>query len=70
MLNSDPEPAQIPEDVNCKSDISRRVPTPPSRSLPPMSPISNMVPRRVLSSIPERNEGENIDEVELLTEKH
>ena len=34
-----------------------------------MSPISNVVPKRVLSSIPERNAGENIDEVELLRRK-
>ena len=35
-----------------------------------MSPISNMAPRRVLSSIPEGNERENIDEVELLRRKY
>ena len=35
-----------------------------------MSPISNVVPKRVLSSIPERNEGENINEVECLRRKY
>ena len=35
-----------------------------------MSPISNMAPRRVLSSIPEGNEKENIDEVGLLRRKY
>ena len=35
-----------------------------------MSPISNMVPRRVLSSIPEGNERENIDGIELLRRKY
>ena len=35
-----------------------------------MSPISNMAPRRVLSSILEGNERENIDEVELLRRKY
>ena len=39
ILNTDPEPAQILED----------------RSYPPMSPISNVVPKRVLSSIPDKN---------------
>ena len=70
MLNTDPEPAQIPEDVNHESGISRRVPTPTARSYPPMSPISNVVPKRVFSSIPERNKGKNIDEVELLRRKY
>ena len=70
MPNTDHEPAHIPEDVNHESNISRRVPIPTARSYPPMSPISNVVPKRVLSSIPERNEGENINEVELLTRKY
>ena len=35
-----------------------------------MSPISNMVPKRVLSSIPEENEGENTDGIELLRRKY
>ena len=70
MLNSDPEPVLIPDDVNPKTHTSRGIPTPTSRSLPPMSPISNMAPRRVLSSISEGNERENIDEVELLKRKY
>ena len=70
MLNSDPEPVHIPDGVNPKTHTSRGVPTPTSRSLPVMSPISNMAPRRVLSSIPEGNERENIDEVELVRRKH
>ena len=70
ILNSDPEPVHIPDDVNPKTHTSRGVPTPTSRSLPPMSPISNMAPRRVLSSNPEGNERENIDEVELLIRKY
>ena len=69
MLNSDPEPVHIPDGVNPKTHSSRGVPTPTSRSLPPMSPISNMAPRRVLSSIPEGNERENIDEVGTLKKK-
>ena len=70
MLNSDPDPVYIPDGVNPKTHTSRGVPTPTSRSLPPMSPISNMAPRKVLSSIPEGNERENIDEVELLRRKY
>ena len=70
MLNFDPEPVHIPDDVNPKTYTSKGVPIPTSRSLPPMSPISNMAPRRVLSSIPEGNEGENIDGLELLRNKY
>ena len=70
MLNSDPEPVHIPDGVNPKTHTSRGVPTPTSRSLPPMTAISNMAPRRVLSSIPEGNERENIDEVKLLKRKY
>ena len=39
MLNSDPEPVHIPDGANPKTHTSRGVPTPTSRSLPPMSPI-------------------------------
>ena len=56
MLNSDPEPVHIPDSFNPKIHTSREVSTPTSSSLPSMSPISNMAPRRVLSSIPEENE--------------
>ena len=35
-----------------------------------MSPISNGVPKRLLSSIPDKNEGESIDEVEPLRGKY
>ena len=69
ILNTDREPARILEDVN-ESDISRSIPTLTARSYPPMSPISNAVPKRVLSSIPDKNEGESIDEVELLRRKY
>ena len=69
MLNSDPDPVHIPDDVNPKTHTSRGVPTPTSRSLPPISQISNMAPKRVLSSIPEGNEGENTDGIELLRRK-
>ena len=70
MLNSNPDPVHVPDDVSLKTHKSRGVPTPTSRSLPPMSPISNMVTRRVLSSIPEGNEGKNTDGIELLRRKY
>ena len=70
MLNSDPESVHIPDDVNPKTHTSKGVPIPTSRSLPPMSPISDMAPRRVLSSIPEGNERDDIDRVELLRSKY
>ena len=70
MLNFDPEPVHIPDDINPKTHTSKGIPIPTSRSLPPMSPISNMAPRRVLSSIPEGNEGKNIDGIELLRRKY
>ena len=70
MLNSDPNPVHIPDGVNPKTHTSRGVPASTSRLLLPMSPISNMAPRRVPSSIPEGNKRENIDEVELLRRKY
>ena len=53
MLNSDPEPVNIHDDVNPKRHTSKGVPIPTSRSLPPMSPMTHMTPKRVFSSIPE-----------------
>ena len=70
MINFDPESVHILDDVNPKTHTSKGVPIPTSRSLPPMSPISNKTPRRVLSSIPEGNEGENIDGIGLLRRKY
>ena len=70
MLNSGPEPVHIPDDVNPKTHTSKGVPISTSRSLPPMSPISDIALRRVLSSIPEGNELDDIDRVELLRRKY
>ena len=70
MLNSDPEPVHISDDVNPKTHTSKGVPIPTSRSLPPMSPISGMAQRRLLSSIPERNERDDMGRVELLRRKY
>ena len=61
MLNFDPEPVHIPDDVNPQTHTSKGVSIPTSRSLPPMGPISDMAPRRVLSSIPEGNERNEIE---------
>ena len=63
----DPDPTQDSDNLhnNTPQGVSKFTP----RSLPSMTPISNMAPRRVLSSIPEGNERENIDEVELLRRK-
>ena len=47
MLNSNPEPVHIAKDVNPKTHTSKGTPIPTSRSLPPMSLISDMAPRRV-----------------------
>ena len=69
MFNSNPEPVHIPDSVNPKTHTSRGVSTPTSRSLPPMSPILNMAPRRVLSSIPGGNE-EDDTRIENLRRKY
>ena len=69
VLNSDPEPVHIPNGVNPKTHTSRGVSTPTFRSLPPMSPILNMAPRIVLSSIPEWNE-EDDTRIETLRRKY
>ena len=37
MFNSDPEPVHIPDGINPKIHMSRGVPTPISKSLPPMN---------------------------------
>ena len=67
--NLDPDPVHIPDGGNPKIHTSRGVPTPTSRSLTPMNPISNMDPRRVLSSIPEGNEGDGT-RIETLRRKY
>ena len=69
-LNFYPEPVHIPDDVNPKIHTSKGVSTPTSKSLPPMSPFSNMAPKRVLYSIPEGNERDDIDRVELFRRKY
>ena len=65
MPNSDPEPVHIPDDVNPKIHTSKGVPIPTSRSLPLMSPISDMALRRGLYSVPQGNERDDLERVEL-----
>ena len=64
MHDSDPDPIQIHDGVKPKTHTSKGVPIPPSRLLPPMSPITNMTPSRVLSSIPEGNKADDVDRIE------
>ena len=69
MPNFDPDPIQIHDGAKQKTHTTKGVPTPPPRSLPSMSPITNMTPSRVLSSIPEGNEGDGVERIETLRKK-
>ena len=64
MLDFDPDPIQINDGAKSKTHTTKGVPIPLPRSLPPMSPVTNMTPNRVLSSIPEGNEGDDVDRIE------
>ena len=66
MHDFDSDPIQIHDGAKPKTHISKGVPISPSRSLPPISPITNMTPSRVLSSIPKGNEGNDVDRIETL----
>ena len=57
MPDFDPDPTQIHDVAKPKMHTTKGVPIPHPRSLPPMSPVTNMTPSKVLSSIPEGNEG-------------
>ena len=70
MPSFDPDPVQIYDGARPKTHTSTGVPIPPSRSLLPMSPMTNMTPSRVLSSIPDGNDGENADRIETLKRKY
>ena len=65
-----PDPVQIQAGARPKKHTSTGVPIPPPRSLPPMSPMTNMNPSRVLSSIPDGNEGDDVDRIETLRRKY
>ena len=70
MPSFDPDPVQIHDGARPMTHTSTGVPIPPSRSLSPMSPMANMTPSRVLSSIPEGNEGDDVDSIETLRSKY
>ena len=70
MHDSDPDPIQIHDGVKPKTHTSKGIPILPSRSLPPISPITNMTPSKVLSSIPGGNEGDDVDRIETLRRKY
>ena len=70
MPNFDPDPIQIHDWAKQKTYATKGVPIPPPRSLPSMSPITNMTPSRVLSSIPEGNEGDDVERIETLRRKY
>ena len=62
----DPDPIQIHEGAKPKTHTTKGVPVPPPRSLPAMSPITNMTPSRVLSSI---HKGDDVDRIEKKVQK-
>ena len=70
MPDFGPAPIQIHDGAKPKAHTTKGVSMPPPRSLPPMSPITNMTPSRVLSSIPEGNEGDIVDRIEILRRKY
>ena len=70
MPSFDPNPVQIHARARPKTHTSTGVPIPPSRSLPPMIPMTKMTPSRVLSSIPDGNEGDEVDRIETLRRKY
>ena len=70
MPSFDPDPVQIHDGARPKTHTSTGVYIPPSRSLPPMSPMTNMTPSRVLSSIPAGNDGDDVDRIETLRRKY
>ena len=61
MPSFDPDPVQIHAGARPKTHTCTGVPKPPQRSLPPMSPMTNMTPSRVFSSIPDGNEGDDVE---------
>ena len=67
MPDFDPDPTQIHDGAKPRTHTTKGVPIPPPRSFPPMSPVTNMTPSRVLSSIPE---GDNVDRIEISRRKY
>ena len=70
MSGLDPDPVQVDAGARPKTHTSTGVSMPPQRPLPPMSPMTYMSPSRVLSSIPDGNEGDDVDRIETLRRKY
>ena len=70
MSSLDPDPIQVHAGARPKTHTSTGVPIPPPRPLPPMSPMTYMSPSRVLSSIPDGSEGNNVYRIETLRRKY
>ena len=63
MPDFGPDPIQIHDVAKPKTHTTKGAFMPPLRSLPHMSPITNMTPSRVLSSIPYGNERDDADRI-------
>ena len=70
MPSFDPDPVQVHAGARPKTHTLTGVPIPPPRPLPPMSPMTDMTPSKVLSSIPDGNEGDDVDRIETLRRKY
>ena len=66
----DLNPVQVHAGARPKTHTSTGVPIPPPRPLPSMSSMTNMTPIKVLSSIPDGNEGDDVDRIETLRRKY
>ena len=64
------DPVQAHAGARPKTHTSTGLPICPPRPLPPMSPVTYMTPSRVLSSIPDGNEGDDVDRIETLRRKY
>ena len=70
MPDFGPDPIQIHDVAKPKTHTTKRVSMPPPRLLPPMGPITNMTPSRVLSSTAEGNEGNDVDRIKTIRRKY
>ena len=70
MSSFDLDPVQVHAGARLKTHTSTGVLMPPPRPLPPMGPMTNMTPSRVLSSTPDGNEGDYVDRIETLRRKY
>ena len=70
MPSFDPDPVQAHDGARPKTHTTTGVPMLPARSFPPMSPMTNIIPSRVLSSVPDGNDGDDVDRIETLRRKY